>query len=111
MHNLGLCFKNGDGVEKDPAQAAKWFRAATLACESSAMVNLGQMHEEGEGVERDLVQAYAYYKVAALDFDDRDAKRRLAKLLKSSSLELRTKGDQAATALKVDIAAAKKTTK
>lgn len=111
MFNLGLSYKKGEGVEQDLPQAAKWFRAAALQGESSAMLNLGQLYEKGEGVEKDLAQAYAYYKVAALDYGDRDARRPLAQLLKASSLTLIAKGDLAAIALKADIAAAKKAAK
>ena len=111
MFNLGLCYKNGDGVEKNLTEAVKWFRAAALAGESSAMFNLGRLHELGDGVEKDSAQAYAYYKVAALDYDDHDSKRRLAALLKTSSFIVITKGEIAAVALEADIAAAKKPAK
>jgi TPR repeat protein len=111
MFNLGLCYKNGDGVEKNLTEAAKWFRVASLAGESSGMVELGRLHELGDGVEKDSAQAYAYYKVAALDYEDRAAKRRLAALLKTSSLSVIAKGDLAAVTLKADIAADKKPSK
>ena len=109
--NLGLCYKNGDGVEKNLTEAAKWFRVASLAGESSGMVELGRLHELGDGVEKDSAQAYAYYKVAALDYEDRAAKRRLAALLKTSSLSVIAKGDLAAVTLKADITADKKPSK
>jgi TPR repeat protein len=111
MFNLGLSYKKGEGVEQDLAQATKWFRAAALQGESSAMLNLGRLYEKGEGVEKDLAQAYAYYKVAALDYGDRDARRPLAQLLKTSSFTFIAKGDLTALGLKADIAAAKKAAK
>jgi hypothetical protein len=54
--NLGLCYQNGEGVEKDNAEAVKWLREARKATEqglAEAQYNLGVYYDKGEGVEKD----------------------------------------------------------
>ena len=49
--NLGLCYAEGFGVEKDYAKAAKCYRMA------GSSVALGVCYAEGLGVEKDMVKA------------------------------------------------------
>ena len=48
--NAGMCFTTGEGVEKDPAAAARWFSRAAEGGHPSAQFNLGMMYSSGEGV-------------------------------------------------------------
>jgi uncharacterized protein len=55
---------NGEGVLKDPAQAAKWyFRAAELGL-AEAQTSLGYMYYFGQGVPKDFAQSAKWYRRA-----------------------------------------------
>jgi TPR repeat protein len=54
---LGDMYENGNGVERDPAQAAHWYRLAAEQGLADAQLNLGVLYENGEGVERSDVEA------------------------------------------------------
>ena len=62
---LGLCYRNGEGVIRDDAEAVKWYRKAVEANDPAAQINLGVCYENGYGVRQDLVEAYKLYKLAA----------------------------------------------
>jgi TPR repeat protein len=64
MHNLGIMYANGEGVEKDAVQAVCWFRQAAEQGYAGAQVNLGLMYSRGEGVKKDAVQAVLWYRKA-----------------------------------------------
>ena len=65
QNNLGLMYLNGEGVPKDPAQAAKWyFRAAELGL-AEAQTSLGYMYYFGQGVPKDFAQSAKWYRRAA----------------------------------------------
>ena len=63
---LGVMYYGGDGVQKDAAQAAAWFRKAAAQGYASAQYNLGVMYEHGQGVPQDYVQAVVWYRKAAV---------------------------------------------
>ena len=63
--NLGVMYAKGEGVEKDYAEALKWFRKAAEQGNSVAQYSLGLMYYIGQGVEKDHVEAYAWYNLAA----------------------------------------------
>ena len=62
--NLGLMYLKGEGVAKDPAQAAQLFEQAAGAGNASAAYNLGGLYENGLGVEASLDRAVALYEEA-----------------------------------------------
>lgn len=62
--NLGLMYLKGEGVAKDPAQAARLFEQAAGAGNASAAYNLGGLYENGLGVEASLDRAVALYEEA-----------------------------------------------
>jgi TPR repeat protein len=71
MLQLGACYENGEGVAKDPDQAAalydKAFRTASVNADtdgSSAMC-LGLIYKEGKGTKVDVSQEYTFYLKAA----------------------------------------------
>ena len=65
QYNLGACYKNGIGVEKDPAEAVKWYRKAADQGIAKAQYNLGACYESGTGVERDPAEAARWFRMAA----------------------------------------------
>jgi hypothetical protein len=62
QHGLGFMYMHGECVDKDEAEAVKWFtRAAEQGLAGSAMT-LGLMYEQGQGVEKDTAKAQEWYK-------------------------------------------------
>ena len=61
---LGLMYLKGQGVGKDLASAAVFFRKACDGGNARGCANLGNAYEEGEGVVRDLARAAAFHKQA-----------------------------------------------
>jgi TPR repeat protein len=62
---LGLMFHEGEGVSRDPTQAAHWFRLAASEKLPAGQAALGYLHEQGMGVEQDFSQALIWYRAAA----------------------------------------------
>ena len=63
--NLGVMYRNGQGVPQDNAAAARWYRKAADQGNARARTNLGFMYGKGHGVTQDYVQAYMWYILAA----------------------------------------------
>ena len=51
--NLGVMYKNGQGVKRDHAEAVRWFRKAAEQGQAKAHYNLGVMYANGQGVRQD----------------------------------------------------------
>ena len=66
QHGLGWMLLEGDGVERDPAAAAGWFRLAADRGLAGSQAALGRMYEQGDGVERDPELARQWYRRAGL---------------------------------------------
>jgi clan AA aspartic protease (TIGR02281 family) len=65
QYSLGTVYENGEGVPKDPIQAADWYRQAAARDHAGAQYSLGWMYETGTGVPKDSKQAFVWYKQAA----------------------------------------------
>jgi len=63
--DLGWMYYNGEGVSKDLALAASWFREAAEQGHAGAQYNLGYMYANGEGVYKDSALAVSWYRNAA----------------------------------------------
>jgi hypothetical protein len=63
--NLGVLYKDGQGVPQDYAQAAVWFRKAAEQGNADAQFNLGILYKDGQGIPQDYAQAAAWYRKAA----------------------------------------------
>ena len=62
---LGSCYRDGDGVEADAAQAAEWYGKAAKQNYPPAMCSLGLAFELGEGLTEDPAKAVYWYTKAA----------------------------------------------
>src|SRR5437867_1804409 len=60
-----LCYANGEGVPKDEAEAAKWYRRAAEQGFAAAQYELGACFANGLGVIRDHVAAYELMNLAS----------------------------------------------
>ena len=58
-------YYNGDGVTKDNAKAAEWYRKAAEQGNEFAQYNLGAMYDKGEGIPKDAAKAGDWWKKAA----------------------------------------------
>jgi len=65
MNNLANMYDQGQGVEQDPATAARWMRRAAEAGDSIAQLNLGLAYEKGRGVPHDNHIAADLFRRAA----------------------------------------------
>lgn len=65
QNNLGVLFKDGQGVEQDYAEAARWFTLAAEQGNVLAQSNLGWLYQSGNGVQRDYAVARKWYLLAA----------------------------------------------
>jgi TPR repeat protein len=65
QYNLGQMYYKGQGVTRNYAEAAKWFRKAAEQGLAEAQYNLGVMYREGEGVTRDYAEAAKLTRKAA----------------------------------------------
>ncbi len=69
--DLGVCYAKGEGVNKDPAEAAKWYRKAAEQGDAGAQYNLGGCYYNGYGVDKDHAEALKWYRKAAEQGDAR----------------------------------------
>ena len=65
QYQLGNYYNYGDGVEKDYAEAIKWYRKAANQNYASAQFFLGVCYAKGTGVEKDYLEAKKWYRKAA----------------------------------------------
>ena len=64
-YNLGRCYENGTGVEKDLSQAYHWYREAASGGDVNAWVALAKMFDTGLYVDRDPKEAAMWLERAA----------------------------------------------
>src|SRR5210317_891265 len=60
--NVGLMYKDGDGVPQDHAKAAEWYRKAAEQGYAEAQYYLGISYYYGEGVHQDDTEAAKWYR-------------------------------------------------
>jgi TPR repeat protein/NTP pyrophosphatase (non-canonical NTP hydrolase) len=65
--NLGRCYHDGDGVNKNTVLAMRYFEMASDKGNSLAMHYLGEYYFDGKLVEKNDSLAYGYYSKAAAD--------------------------------------------
>lgn len=64
QYYLGIMYANGQGVQQNHEEAAKWFRAAAEQGVMQAQYRLAELYSSGQGVPQDYEHAYAWYSVA-----------------------------------------------
>ena len=65
QNRLGWMLENGLGTNRDPAEAARWYREAAIRGLSTAQNNLGILYREGRGVTKDSSEAARWFEKAA----------------------------------------------
>lgn len=61
----GACYWQGNGVEKDPVEASRWFEKGATLDNSRSMLGLGNCYEQGIRVPRDSNKATEWWRKAA----------------------------------------------
>jgi TPR repeat protein len=62
---LGQMYDFGVGVEKDAAEAVRWYRKAAEQGDAGSQIDLGFAYQDGKGVTRDAAEAVRLYRRAA----------------------------------------------
>jgi TPR repeat protein len=60
MSRLGMLYHNAIGVDRDPAQAARWWARAAARGQADAQAMLGAALHMGAGVPRDPFAAFVW---------------------------------------------------
>ena len=63
--NLGLMYKNGNGVPQDYTEAIKWYRLAAEQGDILSQFSLGYMYRKGKGALKDNLTAHMWYNIAS----------------------------------------------
>ena len=71
QYDIGHCYQNGEGVEKDPIEAVKWLRKAAEQGNAWAQHDLGHSYRDGTGVEKDPAKAVKWFLKSAEQGDAR----------------------------------------
>lgn len=66
---MGNKYRYGDGLPKDDAEAAKWYRIAAEQGNAEAQNCLGVMYYSGHGVSQDYAKAAKWLRMAAMKGD------------------------------------------
>jgi len=90
IFNIGCKYLIGRDMERDEAEAVKWFRLAADNGHAQSQEELGRMYEFGRGVSKDIAEATKWYSRAE-NQGRGAAKERLNELLSFSNL---TKGEK-----------------
>ena len=84
QYDLGVLYKNGEGVKRDYKKAIYWYSKAAEQEYSSAQYDLGVLYYYGEGVKRDYKKAIYWYSKAA-EQGLKDAQNALGVLYKNGT--------------------------
>lgn len=61
---IGLMYLLGEGTEKNPEQAARWFKEAAKQNFGRAQYQLGRLYASGIGIEKDDIMAFVMMNAA-----------------------------------------------
>lgn len=64
QNELGVMYRQGDGVARDKAESVKWYRKAAFQKNPDALYNLGIAYFNGDGVPSNELRAYAFLAIA-----------------------------------------------
>jgi TPR repeat protein len=65
QYRFALMYQQGKGVDRDDAQAVRWFRMAAKQQHAEAQYQLAVHMEHGRGVQADEKEMAAWYQLAA----------------------------------------------
>ncbi|GBB92337.1 hypothetical protein RclHR1_00020040 [Rhizophagus clarus] len=65
QYNLGLRYKDGNGVNKDEVKAFEWLKKSAEQDYKHAQCKLGSFYEKGIGTEKNIEKAIYWYRKAA----------------------------------------------
>lgn len=65
QNNLGVMYKDGQGVRQDFSEATRWFQMAAQQNNTLAQLNLGWLYHAGKGLSQDADSARYWYSQAA----------------------------------------------
>ncbi len=91
---LGRMYSEGEGVAKNEAEGAKWYRRAAERGDAVSQLSLGTMYVNGRGVPRNFVEAYRWLEIVVAAGED--------KALASRATEVRDLIQQLMTATQVE---------
>lgn len=74
QYSLGVCYRCGDGVEKNLEEAIKWYKKAAEQGYAKAQYNLGICYYNGDGVIQNNVKALAWVSAAYANGDNEATK-------------------------------------
>ena len=63
--HLGVCYMDGEEIEKNEKEACKWFHLAAKQGHAAAQNSLGVCYMDGEGVEQNEKEACKWFQLAA----------------------------------------------
>ncbi|MDG1340027.1 MAG: tetratricopeptide repeat protein, partial [Paracoccaceae bacterium] len=61
--NLGIMYRNGQGVPQDYTEAVSWYRKAAEQGNALAQTNLGSKYHYGQGVIQDNILAHMWLNI------------------------------------------------
>ncbi len=65
MYNLGIAYERGEGVEKNPSEAFRWFSNAADKGDRDGLFKTGEAYHHGRGVGKNINTAFDWYRKAA----------------------------------------------
>ena len=68
--DLGRCYYNGEGAEKNFTWATFWWQKAATQGNVAAQNNLGHCYFNGDGMTKDYVEAYKWFNLASAQGDE-----------------------------------------
>lgn len=69
QYNIGLIYRDGSGVAKNPEQARQWFQKSAEQGNNMAQLALGDMYAFGQGIPQDKKQAMDLYRQGRINFE------------------------------------------
>ena len=100
---MGECYRDGQGVESDLAEAVRWFEKAAAQNNPEALYNLGFVYYAGNGVRRDWKKARELLERAVeADKDGWRAGDKAKEYLRNMGVEVQSCRSQEQAAMKPD---------
>jgi TPR repeat protein len=65
QNNIGIMYKNGEGVARNMPLAVQWLARSAANGSSLGQNNLGGLYRDGKGVNRDFAKAMTYFAASA----------------------------------------------